>query len=226
MTIIWSNLVLKQASNIACACASLLLIAVPIAESRDVTVMVVDGKGAPVQDAVVTLTPAAGGKKPAPTNSEITQASQEFTPLVAIIPVGSRVRFPNKDNVAHHVYSFSPVKKFDLPLYTGEESEAVIFDRPGVVKLGCNIHDWMVAHLFVTDTAWFGLSEKSGRVILRQVPAGTASLEIWHPRLKGNPVQVALAADENGPVNVQLDMRPDFKRRRAPGAGDAAGGYQ
>jgi plastocyanin len=115
----------------------------------ELVVEVHDAKGRPLADAIVTATgpaPAAGGKRPAAT---IDQINQEFVPQVSAVQVGTAVHFPNQDNIRHHVYSFSPAKQFELPLYKGTEAPPVVFDRSGLVVLGCNIHDWMLGYLYV-----------------------------------------------------------------------------
>jgi plastocyanin len=86
---------------------------------------------------------------------EMAQQKKQFVPEVLVVPVGSEVRFPNHDTVRHHVYSFSPAKKFELKLYTGTPANPVLFDRPGVVVLGCNIHDQMVGWILVVDTPYY-----------------------------------------------------------------------
>ena len=76
------------------------------------------------------------------------------------VGVGTRVEFPNNDSVSHQVYSFSPAKRFQLPLYKGEIHPPVTFDQPGLVVLGCNIHDSMVGYIYVTDAPYFGTTER------------------------------------------------------------------
>ncbi len=110
-----------------------------------VNVAVIDSQGAPVRDAVVYAEPV-GAKPGARSHSAvIDQVNQQFVPYVSAIQVGTAVTFPNHDNIRHHVYSFSPAKKFELPLYAALPAEPILFDREGIVTLGCNIHDWMLA---------------------------------------------------------------------------------
>jgi len=196
------------------------------ASAADLSVRVEDNRGQPVEGAVVTLTPAAGGRARPAQQVKVEQIDQEFVPAVMILPVGSRVRFPNKDDVAHHVYSFSEAKTFDIPLYTGESPTTIELDRPGLVTLGCNIHDWMVAHLFVTEAPYFGLTGRDGELHLKGLPAGDARLLVWHPRLRGNPVEQSIRIPAAEKPVVSLKLRPDFKRRRAPGAGATGGTYR
>ncbi len=204
---------------------ALLLLVVARAGAAEADVTVTDEKGRPVAGAVVTFTPEAGAPRVAPKVVEIVQVDRRFEPELTIVPVGSHVKFPNRDEVAHHVYSFSEAKKFDIPLYSGEAPADVFFDRPGIVTLGCNIHDWMVAYVFVTATPFTAVSRDDGRVALRGLPAGKGTIEVWHPRLRGAPVRLEAVAGQTVPP-VALRLRPDFRRRQAPSAGGDAGPYR
>src|SRR3989338_522709 len=106
----------------------------------------------------------------------------EGQPLANAVLSGTAVSFPNSDNIRHHVYSFSLAKRFELRLYQGTPSEPVVFDKPGVVVLGCNIHDWMVGYVYVTDDPWFAVSDAQGKLNLEQLPAGTYTASLWHPQ--------------------------------------------
>ncbi|HJV68195.1 methylamine utilization protein [Ideonella sp.] len=146
--------------------------------------------GQPLADAVLLLEPQGGTKpalKPA-ANVEIAQKGRRFVPTVTVVPVGTKVQFPNQDTVRHHVYSFSPAKKFELKLYAGRPENPVEFDRPGVVVLGCNIHDTMVGWVIVADTPWTATTPAGGRATLAEVPPGPYLLRTWHPDLPaGSP---------------------------------------
>jgi plastocyanin len=144
-------------------------------------VRVSDGVGKPLADAVVFLESAAAkaANKPV-TGIEVAQAAKQFVPLVTVVPVGSMVHFPNRDTVRHHVYSFSAAKNFELKLYTGTPANPVLFDKPGVVVLGCNIHDQMAAWVLVVETPYFGKTNAAGEISLANVPAGSYRLRTWH----------------------------------------------
>ena len=116
------------------------------AQTAELSITVKDAAGKPLAEAVVVALPADGSMRmPAkPREDAIFQVDKEFVPKVSVVHAGTAIAFPNNDTVRHHVYSFSPAKKFELPLYQGVPSQPVVFDRPGVVVLGCNIHDWMV----------------------------------------------------------------------------------
>lgn len=196
---------------------ALLLLAAPVF-GAELRVRVTDTKGKPVEDAVVSLLRAdEAPPRPAPLPSiEITQKGQEFMPYVTVITTGTTVKFPNKDTVQHHVYSLSRPKKFELPLYDPGKAEMILFDQPGIVTLGCNIHDWMLAYLVVLDTPYFAKTDAQGAAMIT-APAGQYRFELWHPRLTGIiPRPVSLAEGETAPVNFSVNLKPDRRVRRAP----------
>ena len=180
------------------------------AHARDITVTVRDAGGHPVEDAVVTLN--VPGRAPPPAHFTISQKNTMFAPFVLVIPVGSTVDFTNLDPFRHHVYSFSPAKKFELKLFGKGEKRSVTFDKPGTVALGCNIHDTMQAFIHVVDTPYAGRSGSNGRVVLKAVPASARTVRVWHPRLRapGNELKVSIdpGRDVALPVTVKLRRPP------------------
>jgi plastocyanin len=140
----------------------------------------VDADGKPIEGAVITLQGPIGGELPAQT-AIMDQVQKQFAPTVLAVHTSTKVTFPNSDNIRHHVYSFSPAKRFELRLYEGTPSEPITFDKPGVVVLGCNIHDWMVGYIYVTDDPWFATSDATG-VAKLQLPAGKYTVTLWHPK--------------------------------------------
>jgi hypothetical protein len=110
------------------------------------------------------------------------QVNRQFVPAVLVVRVGTQVAFPNSDTVAHQVYSFSPAKRFQLALYRGHAHPPLLFDKPGLVVLGCNIHDNMLAYILVTPAPYFGKTDASGRLELEGIPAGEYQIELWNPR--------------------------------------------
>lgn len=173
------------------------------ADAADLTVTVRDAAGKPVANAVVTVQPAGGVPKSALKTGAryaVTQQDIAFDPFVLVVPNGATVAFPNKDKVRHHVYSFSPAKKFELKLYGRDESRTVVFDNAGVVALGCNIHDRMTAYVKVVDTPWAAKTDAQGRVVLTGAPAGAGTLAVWHPhaKAKGGEVREAVSLTGTG----------------------------
>lgn len=142
------------------------------------------------------------------------------------VQVGTPILFPNKDNIRHHVYSLSPAKKFELPLYAGVPAAPVVFDKEGFVTLGCNIHDWMIAYVAVLATPYFQVTDRQGQATLNGLPAGHYTVKAWQPLLKGKPEQLAQSvhlANDTRNLVFTLDLRPDFRARRA--AELSTGGY-
>lgn len=150
--------------------------------ATDVRGRVVATDGTGVAGAVVFVrTPVPPVAPGAPQRSAVMdQIDKQFVPHVLPIAVGTEVRFPNHDQIHHHVYSFSRVKSFDLPLSKGTEAEPVLFDAPGVVKVGCNIHDWMMGVILVVPSPLFVMTDDGGAFTLHDVPAGEVALAAWH----------------------------------------------
>ncbi len=156
----------------------------PLAHAANVSVQLQDPAGKPLPEGVVFLESREAKLLAKPiAGAEIAQISKQFTPRVLVVPIGTAVSFPNRDTVRHHVYSFSPNKTFELKLYTGTSPSPVIFDKPGIAILGCNIHDNMAAWVVVVETPFFALSDAKGVTTMRDVPAGNYRLRIWHPGL-------------------------------------------
>ncbi|MFN3353979.1 MAG: methylamine utilization protein [Brevundimonas sp.] len=183
-------------------CAFLILISMlgGRAMAGDLTVSVRDAQGRPVRDAVVTVHPAAGVRGPVRFSwpLRISQQDMQFQPYVLVAPVGQAVSFPNLDRVRHHVYSFSRGNRFEIELYGRDETRSHTFRSAGVVAIGCNIHDQMLAYVRVVDTPYAAKTGANGDVLLQDVPAGAATLRVWHPNLnvRGNETsrQITVAA--------------------------------
>ncbi|WAT13771.1 methylamine utilization protein [Xanthomonas fragariae] len=176
-----------------------LLLAYAVAGSvaaTSVIVTVADADGLLV-DAVVSLEPALPVAASVSKTAEMDQINSQFVPAVLVVRAGTLVRFPNRDQIRHQVYSFSPAKRFELPLFQGTMAASIRFDQAGLVTVGCNIHDWMLGYIVVLDTPYFGKTGSAGRVQL-EAPAGNYTLRVWHPRIKGaattEPLVLARAA--------------------------------
>ncbi|HKB56772.1 MAG TPA: methylamine utilization protein [Lacunisphaera sp.] len=198
--------------------AGLLGLAAHAADSVKVIVRTtLDGK--PVADAVVSATPLDHAA-PAVTSGEVAQIEQkdqEFRPYVTAIQVGATVNFPNHDTVQHHIYSLSKPKRFEIPLYQAGASQSVVFDTPGVVTIGCNIHDWMVAYIVVLPTPFFAKTDATGAAALPPLPSGRYRLEVWHPRAPAPLVQeITSAPDQAAVLEFSVALKPDKRIRRAP----------
>ena len=154
------------------------------AHAATVAVQLQDATGKPLSEGIVFLESREAKQLSRPVaGAEIAQINKQFVPRVLVVPVGTAVSFPNHDTVRHHVYSFSPTKTFELKLYSGSAANPVVFDKPGIAVLGCNIHDNMSAWVVVVETPYFAYGDGMGSVTLRDVPPGAYRMRIWHPRL-------------------------------------------
>jgi plastocyanin len=170
-----------------------------------------DGKA--LAGAVVTVEAESPVLPPsAPTHATMDQLNLAFVPDVLVVPVHSTVQFPNSDVISHQVYSFSSARRFQLPLYRGKPYPPVTFDEPGIVTLGCNIHDNMLAYIVVTRAPWFGRTDAGGKWSSPNLPAGRFRLRLWHPLLN-EPIEVERVIDVStaeAPVEIRLSrgLRP------------------
>jgi len=178
------------------------------ANAASLNVTVKDDKGSAVADAVVYAMPKVKPPPTSPRGAAIEQKDKTFIPLVTAIQVGTAVSFPNHDIVRHHVYSFSPPKPFEIKLYVGTPVAPVIFDKPGEVVLGCNIHDHMLAYVFVVDTPFFAKTDASGVATIDELPAGDYDLQIWHYALAApQPAQALKMREEKAAAAFAVPLR-------------------
>lgn len=200
----------------------------------NVRATVQDDAGKPVKDAVVYAT-NLDKNAPLPhlnRTAVMDQQNEEFVPYVLPIQAGTTVYFPNKDNIRHHVYSLFPPKKFELMLYKNSPAAPVLFDQSGVVVLGCNIHDWMVAYIFVLDTPWFAKTGEDGKAELRNLPHGSYEVRVWHPLMRetteSTAQRVAPPGQEGAGGDFDLEFRitqkPEWRPHRVPAS--PGGGYR
>ena len=184
--------------------ASLALLAAPsLVAAADLVVELRDARGAPVADAVAWAVPE--GRKPTPPTrvAVMDQRNRTFVPHVLTIQTGTAVRFPNSDNVRHQVYSFAAAKKFQLPLYEGTPAAPVVFDKPGVVSLGCNIHDRMSAFIVVVDTPYFA-GFAAARAELSDLPEGRYQVHVWYEGMRAEPAPQAVSLSGAERKDVQF----------------------
>lgn len=188
------------------ALALLVLLFAQSALAAAVTVDVTTLAGAAVQDAAIIFDPLDAPPPPGHDKAIIDQVNKTFVPHVIVIRTGTAVTFPNSDRIRHQVYSFSTAKMFTLKLYAGPSTTAVIFDKPGLVVLGCNIHDKMSAFVGVVDTPYFGKTTSAG-VVSMDLPAGRYRLRVWHPyaaAIAAQQIEVA-AAPLSIPLKIDMD---------------------
>ena len=183
----------------------LLLLTTPLyAAAATLTVDVRDTRGTAVADAVVYAVPEGRELPLAKRTAVMDQKNRAFIPHVLAVQTGTAVTFPNSDDIRHQVYSFSSAKPFQLPLYAGTPANPVVFEKPGVVSLGCNIHDRMSAYIVIVDTPYFATTGKKGRVELPPVTAGKYSLRVWYPEMSAEPppVPLTLAASDRKVLSI------------------------
>ena len=184
------------------------------AEASDLTISVRDLSSSPLMDvavyaeAVKGSTPAPSGDHPASSDhATIDQVDREFTPLVSVVRTGTEVSFPNSDNMRHSIYSFSPAKTFNIKLYYGRQASPVVFDKPGIVVLGCNIHDNMMAWVVVVDTPYFAKTAADGVTVLKGLEPGDYHLSVWYPGSKKAPTvsDIHVEANHDAHLDVKID---------------------
>ena len=187
------------------------------APAANLVVNVLERDGKPLPGAVITAEPETPPASPAPPVKAIMdQVNLAFLPDVLVIPVHSTVQFPNSDAVGHQVYSFSSARQFQLPLYRGKPYPPVQFDQPGVVTLGCNIHDNMLGYIIVTTAPWFGRTDAHGAWQGHELPAGKLRIRVWHPLLN-EPRELERSVELSGDRSV--DFRLSKPLRPAPLSG-------
>ncbi|MBV8800967.1 MAG: methylamine utilization protein [Alphaproteobacteria bacterium] len=169
---------------------------------------VYDSAGRPAPNAVVTLTPLAGSASAPhlPVEAIIDQRKETFIPLVTIIRRGGHALFTNNDTTRHQVYSFSPIKQFEFEVDEGRRSEPVVFDKAGVASIGCNIHDQMIAYVYVADAPWAVLTNENGRAEAPELPTGDYRAVVWHPQLPLDRPPPATTVTVKGSSDLSLAL--------------------
>ncbi|MGK0297716.1 MAG: plastocyanin [Gammaproteobacteria bacterium] len=191
----------------------LLLIQCLTASAETLTVTIKDAKGSPVPNAVIYAVPLSPASMDGAKTFEIEQRNKEFNPFVSVVPIGATINFPNHDGIGHHVYSFSPIKTFELPLSEKLLSNPIVFEEPGVITVGCNIHDWMVGYIYVVDTPYYATSDINGSVYLNNIPANDYSLHVWHPGINSiddKITRISLNQNTKATHEFTIDLGPEY----------------
>ncbi len=180
------------------------------------TVRIVDKNGVPVPGAVVFLGDDEFSTAPQQSRVIVDQINKTFVPEVTVIQVGTEVVFPNSDAIRHHVYSFAQPNSFELPLYKGVDRPVIRFDHPGIVTLGCNIHDSMLGYIIVVDTPHYAISDDGGNATLTGLNSNDVGiLKVWSPRLDNfealRAVEVSSAPDNVRRFQISKKLRPTPK---------------
>ncbi len=194
-------------------------------QAGELDVLIKDGDGNPVKDAVVFAKALIDNSTNSRASTEqprtltIAQIDKQFVPYVTAIRVGAAISFPNKDDILHNVYSFSKAKKFQLPLYKDEQPALVVFDKPGVVILGCNIHDWMVAYVYVLETPYFAKTDSSGSAKLKDLPLAEYRVRARHPRKRkrgSSPAQrILVGMEATQRSQFVIALKPEWRPQNA-----------
>jgi plastocyanin len=180
----------------------------------ELTVEIDDDHGHPAGDAVVTLRSdnVQRAEVRAAETKVIDQRDETFIPYVEIFRPGDSVVFRNSDTTRHHVYSFAAAKSFEFVIAPGDSAPPVVLDRTGEIPVGCNIHDQMITHLYVSDAPWIARTKSDGRAVFDELQPGTYTVEVWHPQLrpgrKGPSKTVTIDAAQSS-VSLTVSLLPD-----------------
>lgn len=201
--------------------AAILLLPLSAA-AAELKVVVRDGHGHSVADAVVSLTDVSATSKPpratGPVTRIIDQKDLAFVPYLQVFRPGDSVVFRNSDRTRHHVYSFSATRQFEFVLAPGDSSAVLRLDKLGVVAVGCNIHDQMIAYLVVSDAPWIGRSGDDGQVELTGLAPGDYRVDVWQPRMRPgrdarSQIVRMLSAGDSRTMTVDVALLPDTRHR-------------
>ncbi|MES2933498.1 MAG: methylamine utilization protein [Pseudomonadota bacterium] len=188
-----------------------LMLAATDASAAVINVLVQDAAGQPLADAVVYAESDAAMPRTKGRVVEIEQKGRKFLPLVTVVQSGTQISFPNNDTVRHHIYSFSPAKVFEQKLYSGVPQNPVLFDKAGVVVLGCNIHDQMLAYIQIVDTPYFAKTDSAGKAKIDDAVAGKYKLKVWHfnlPAGEAPPHQAIELKGDDFSASFKLNIKP------------------
>ena len=191
----------------------MVLIATVPSRAGTLEVSVLDRDGNPVPEVAVYVMYRDSASHATQASAIMDQHDAQFVPHILVVQAGTSVEFPNSDVVAHHVYSFSKPNNFVLPLYKGDKHKPVTMAHNGIVTLGCNIHDHMLAYIVVVDSDVFGVTDENGKLsVAVNDAARNVSVNIWSPRIRdkelAQSIDNAAAADANVTFALQKKLRP------------------
>lgn len=189
-----------------------VLIFLPASQAfAQVSFKILDQQGNPVMNSVIS-TDNTGASTTVSSMAVMDQVNQQFLPHVLVIQKNQSVDFPNSDAIRHHIYSFSAPKPFEIRLFKGKESSPMQFDKPGVVVLGCNIHDQMVGYIYIAEDEMTAVTDKNG---LATLATSNQEYYIWHPRLSASNadrIKYTLNGDKRAIQKINLSLLPDKKK--------------
>jgi|JI8StandDraft_1071087.scaffolds.fasta_scaffold89954_2 plastocyanin len=182
------------------------------AQAKDLSFRVLTADNKPLSEAVVWLTPNIADNNKH--NAVMDQLHKTFVPYILPVQVGTIVDFPNSDSINHHVYSFSPAKRFELKLSpSSQTNHTMLFDKAGIVTLGCNIHDWMLAYVVVLETPYFSQTDTKGFARIKEPEGGANQVHLWHPQINDKPENLAFPINNNEmTLTLKKPLKPDLRR--------------
>ena len=183
------------------------------ADESLLNVSVFSHEGTPLPNMVISAEPInVSGVNPS-LRAEMDQINRQFVPHLLVVQKGTYVQFPNSDSIKHHVFSFSPAKRFELLLDKNADQPPLLFDQEGVVELGCNVHDWMLGYIYVVDTPYFTGSNEQGSAQFR-LPSGDFKVSVWHPRMQEKTEillkKVSISNNADVIFTLQNPLLPDY----------------
>jgi plastocyanin len=179
------------------------------ARAARVTIEVRTPQGAAARDAIVVVDAQDAAEPPAHGKAVVDQINKQFDPQINVVRAGSTIVFPNHDQIHHQVYSFSEAKHFELDLYAGSRNASEVFDKPGLVVLGCNIHDRMLAFVAVVDSPYFAKLSATGTADF-DLPPGRYTVSAWHPELGAVRKQTLTVGSVPAKMSLTLQGPPNY----------------
>ncbi len=148
---------------------------------------------------------------------DIVQKDKKFSPDILPVVAGQEVRFPNRDNIYHNVFSISPVKSFDLGQYKGEEPpKLVTFEKPGLIPIFCNIHPEMITYVVVLENNAYAMTDKDGTFQIGNVPPGTYNINAWLPQAKRVSQEIVVQPGQKTEIHLEIEevlkMKPHNRK--------------
>jgi plastocyanin len=184
--------------------------------AAELSVQVTDRNGKPVEGVVVTISDDRMHHQGESRKWIMDQVNLRFVPQVLVVPVGAAVDFPNSDTVSHQVYSFSKAKSFQLPLYKGKLHPPVTFEKPGLIVLGCNIHDEMIGYIYVTPAQWFGRTDANGVFHTADVTTDKVTVTIWSPYIADADKVLTRSVDVHDATRIDFKLNKPLRNSPEP----------
>ena len=188
--------------------------AVPAAELKGSLKLFASGKplrAAEAAEAIIYFRPKAPMSLPTPGEpATMVTRRKQFVPRVLAITAGNSVRFPNEDPILHNAFSTSAENAFDTGQYGRGEGKLQLFDKPGLVRVYCNVHHSMFGFILVLDTPFHTRSDAAGKFVLTGLPEGEGELVVFHDR--GTPLKQSVVIGKNSSIDLKLDLN----KRRVP----------